>query len=476
MTPSRTSARTTYALRWLGAALAPILFSLGATGQPAARPAGLGDDGWSSAFPAGTFANSYEGVSAVAMMGSDVYVGGSFNAVGGVATGPVARWDGTAWSAVGLNGPAGSYHSVSALAVVGSNLYATWNYHAGGVATSSVMMWDGSTWSAVVSPAFSALVASPGGELYACSSYPASQLGAVERGMVFKLNAATNSWTMIGDFPTEVYALAVAANGDLYAAGNPGVLGSVARWNGTAWAALDTATHMGTVDALATDGTNVYASYTIFGSTPDLNQHPVMKWNGATWSALGSGLSGGSQSNFGFPGVSVHGSIWALAVSGSTVYVGGDFALAGGLPSPHIARWDGTAWSSLGTGLNETVQTLAVSPAGTVYAGGSFTAVGDSSKPIDRFGAYTFRPTGLPTLADPASLTLSPNPAPAGLFVMRLTAAPPHALVGLLDATARTLRTLRTDDTGTALLDVRGLAPGLYLVRAGAATRRLVVE
>ena len=45
------------------------------------------------------------------------------------------------------------------------------------------------------------------------------------------------------------------------------------------------------------------------------------------------------------------------------------------MPAKYIAKWNGTAWSALGTGVNGFVYALAV--AGTdVYAGGFFTTAG----------------------------------------------------------------------------------------------------
>lgn len=472
-----TLTRLATAARWFGAAIALVLLSFSTYGQPTARPAGVGDDGWSNAFPAGTFGPSYETVRALAVVGTDVYLGGDFSTVGGVATGPVARWDGQAWSALG---PAGATNTgdVAALAVVGSNLFAGGNFSVGGLIQTRVARWDGSTWSDAgggISDEVHALAVSPTGELYAASSQ--NGMGGAW-GHVYRWNPATTAWTTIGNFLGEVYALTVTSNGDVYAGGAFGLANGtgvvkVGRWDGTAWAALDTTAHVGVVDALATDGANVYAGYTTYGP---VNQHHIMKWDGAAWTALGTGLSGGTGTGWGHPGVPAHGSIRALAVAGSTLYVGGDFTMANGLPAPHIARWDGAAWSSLGTGLNAAVLALGVSPTGTVYAGGAFTTVGDSSKTTDRFGAYTFRPTGLPSLAASATPpTLYPNPAAASAAV-RLTTATPRTLGYLLDATGRTLRTHRTDAAGAATLDVRGLPPGLYLVRCGGQTQRLVVE
>ena len=42
----------------------------------------------------------------------------------------------------------------------------------------------------------------------------------------------------------------------------------------------------------------------------------------------------------------------ALAVSGTNLYAGGDFTTAGGVPANHIAKWNGSAWSALGSGID----------------------------------------------------------------------------------------------------------------------------
>jgi hypothetical protein len=52
---------------------------------------------------------------------------------------------------------------------------------------------------------------------------------------------------------------------------------------------------------------------------------------------------------------------YALTVSGSDLYVGGDFTTAGGASANRVARWNGSAWSALGSGVNTTVNALAVS-------------------------------------------------------------------------------------------------------------------
>src|ERR1017187_5044964 len=86
----------------------------------------------------------------------------------------------------------------------------------------------------------------------------------------------------------------------------------------------------------------------------------------ADWVSLGSGIGGGDLYG---PGV------FALAVVGTNLYAGGDFTAAGGVPVNNIAKWDGSAWSALGSGMNSWVNALAAS--GTnLYVGGNFITAG----------------------------------------------------------------------------------------------------
>src|SRR5207249_3062900 len=95
----------------------------------------------------------------------------------------------------------------------------------------------------------------------------------------------------------------------------------------------------------------------------------IAKWNGSDWSALGSGFGGY------FPYV------YSLAVSGSDLYAGGNFTIAGTSPATNIAKWNGSSWSALGSGVNAFVSALAVSGS-DLYAGGRFTRTGNIA--VDR--------------------------------------------------------------------------------------------
>jgi hypothetical protein len=181
-----------------------------------------------------------------------------------------------------------------------------------------------------------------------------------------------------------VYALAVDASGTLYAGGNFLTAGGVtntkyiAKWNGSAWSALGTGMSGGVsgyspcVSALVIDASgNLYAGggFTTAGGVP---VNCIAKWDGSAWSALGTGMSG-TNGSF----------VSALAINASgTLYAGGNFTTAGGVNANCIAKWDGSAWSALGTGMSSTVRALAVDVSGNLYAGGGFTTAGDKVSPF----------------------------------------------------------------------------------------------
>lgn len=121
-----------------------------AGGQPANRIARWDGANWSalgsgldsSVYALGVFDDGF---------GPALFAGGTLNQAGGQAVGRIARWDGTAWSALG----AGVNNRVEALTVfddgTGPALYAAGSFFqaGGGLAAPFVARWDGTAWGAL---------------------------------------------------------------------------------------------------------------------------------------------------------------------------------------------------------------------------------------------------------------------------------------------------------------------------------------
>jgi hypothetical protein len=92
-------------------------------------------------------------VLALAVSGTDLYVGGRFKNAAGLAKADyIARWNGSTWSALGANGAGGGAldEEVLALAVSGNDLYVGGVFVtvAGLAGADYIARWDGSAWSA----------------------------------------------------------------------------------------------------------------------------------------------------------------------------------------------------------------------------------------------------------------------------------------------------------------------------------------
>ncbi len=102
-------------------------------------------------------------------------------------------------------------------------------------------------------------------------------------------------------------------------------------------------------------------------------------------------------------------SIYSIAFDpAGTLYCGGRFHPAGAVTANHIAKWDGSSWSGLGSGVDGSVSALAYDGFGYLYAGGSFSTAGGKSSPyiarcdisggILAWGDFTYEDSGSGTV------------------------------------------------------------------------------
>jgi trimeric autotransporter adhesin len=285
---------------------------------------------------------------------------------------------------------------------------------------SDVRKWTGASWQilATVDYTVNALAVfndGTGAKLYAGGSF--TQMNGAPMAAIARWNGGL-SWSPVGpglSFPQPPMAviedlLAVqAASPLLYAAGRfsnagPAIVGPVASWNGTAWAPAATSFQnengsQPSTTALAVSGppggetlylggkfnridgivahfaarrpagqpwsaapatanggpggqitaSAVYdggngPELVVAGSFESIGgaiAHLIARWNGTDWLPLGSGVDGLVTAM----------TPWHDGVS-TALYVTGQFSVAGGVACNNIAKWDGNAWSALGSGLS----------------------------------------------------------------------------------------------------------------------------
>jgi hypothetical protein len=231
-----------------------------------------------------------------------------------------------------------------------------------------------------------------------------------------------------GDLGGRVQALAADSGGNLFVGGQfidaDGIPEAdyVARYDGASWTALGTglggagtaAIDTANVDALATDGTDVYVGTDDDDVAGIPQADHVALWNGSAWSAVGSNTAGGDGY---FPAGGLTAVNDLLAV-GSSLYATGQWANANGDPlADNVAIFSGGAWNHLGSNAAGTSgawigagNALAFF-GGAPIAGGAFVDAGGDSL-ADRIASFpppSTPPTNPPTDPDPIDTGETPT-------------------------------------------------------------------
>ncbi len=356
---------------------------------------------------------SLHAVNDASAIGPALYAGGQFSSAGGTAAKNIAMWDGSSWSPLGTGAENGGV--VYAMAAKDGVLYAGGAFgNMGGLAgTKRIAKWDGSTWSDVGggmadnNAGIRAMVFWDD-DLYVGGYL--NEIGGVTAHKLAKWDGA--AWSALTGDPlgsTDVVdALAVCddgsgtalyVGGEFASAGGDAYAANVFRWDGTSVRPLGRGTN-DHVEALVAWNGDLYVGghfnrvYQTDGTEVVANK--IARWDGTSWHALGTGLNSVS---------SYH--VWALGVfddgAGEALYAGGSFTTAGGVTVRNLALWDG-AWHNVDSAdLNGYVYALSTSTYdGGLYAGGTFTTSGTpSASRIVRWGG--------PLPVSPINVDADPN-------------------------------------------------------------------
>ena len=137
--------------------------------------------------------------------------------------------------------------------------------------------------------------------------------------------------------------IAIAIDGDnVYAGGDGGPVGQsmcgIARWDGTAWNALDN----GLSNCLYGEGAYEILPHDngcfvggVFNHSGIDHSGKITYWNGMDWESLGA------------PGLNDGFGVYAIAAHEDQIYIGGAFSMADGVEgADNIVRWDGLTVST----------------------------------------------------------------------------------------------------------------------------------
>ena len=328
--------------------------------------------------------------------GPALYVGGFFLNAGGAPANRIAKWDGSTWSTLGT----GMNEAVIALLVWddgqggGPALYAGGNFFiAGGQSAGRVAKWNGVSWTPVGTgmngtvSCFCIYDDGLGGgpALYAGGQF-SSAIGVPGTSRIAKWNGS--AWSGVGggtnDQVTKMIVFDDGSGPALWVAGyfsSAGGLpvGHIAKWNGVNWSAAGVLgptapehTHtLAIFDDQSGAGPRLYAAGFFFTADGQTANH-VARWNGTNWEPVGGGVAGEV----------VEFTIFDDRTGGGpALYGSGFFTSAGGNSANSIARWNGSVWTPLGSGLNDQTWAVATFDDGSgrgtsLFAGGFATTAG----------------------------------------------------------------------------------------------------
>ncbi|MCX7015333.1 MAG: hypothetical protein NTW86_22735, partial [Candidatus Sumerlaeota bacterium] len=287
-----------------------------------------------------------DGLVSVLAVSETVYAAGGFKTIGGLARNGIAALD-VSGAATAWNPDMARWGEVNALAVSGSTEYVGgWFDHIGGQARSNIAALNAAgsaratAWNPGADSSVKTLVAS-GSTVYAGGWF--ARIGGQARNCVAALDANSTGTATAWNPGADRWVESLAVSGPtVYAAGGFTRVGGEAR-NGIA--ALDAATGAATdwnpgagrylywVDNLALANSTVYAA-------GYFEQIGGERRGGIAGLDLATGTANSWNPRFRNIQNSDYVSFAALAVLGSVVYVGGDFAAVNGDLRPHLAQFD----------------------------------------------------------------------------------------------------------------------------------------
>jgi|GEM_PF-1465533 len=299
----------------------------------------------------------------VACGSDEVFIGGEFDSAGDLAVSKIAKWNGAEWSSVcGCLGM-GLDNQIRCLRPFGNDVYAGGDFStAGNLVVNKVTMWNGKQWSSLDSgtPHNMETLMVHGNTLYAGGNY--STIGGKDIDYFARWDG--NEWWDVEPlipFYLGMNIFCMVKHGEqIFMSYTADGGPGILHYNGVDWYELPTL--QGNVYDMVYTSDTLYVGGAFLKTQNGIADH-VAKWDGSEWSSLVDGVDG---------------VVYAVAVKGDDIYFGGNFTAAGAVSAKGIARWDCEQWFPLANGIGGIVQDIVIS-GNRVYVGGNFGYAGNIS-------------------------------------------------------------------------------------------------
>lgn len=285
-----------------------------------------------SATPGMSIVTGTPAVLALTVHDDDLIAAGSFTGAGAATAVNIARWNGSAWFPLQSSGGNGTSGTVRALQVHQGNLYAGGDFvSAGGVTVNRVARWDGVNWTALDGPSGTGV----NNAVYALASFEDTLVaggtftsaGGVSMNRIARWNG--EQWDAMGSVGSTIYAMTVQ-DGDLFNANASTSSTRVYRWTGTAWAAFSG----------GPDGTRVLMPHDddlVVAGVPYQSSPNIYRSNGSDLTELGGPFTNGIRRSTTAP--SSNASVYALANYNGLLIAGSEGRDSGGIANWRLAAW-----------------------------------------------------------------------------------------------------------------------------------------
>ncbi|MBL4593823.1 MAG: T9SS type A sorting domain-containing protein, partial [Flavobacteriales bacterium] len=306
----------------------------------------------------------------------------------------IASWDGINLSRLGkgldyfnISSTAGPVYSIvrfqNEIYVAGATITMAGDYWVNGIAK-----WNGTVWDTIAGGVLDNWnnrgaiydMEVINNELYIAGGFTKVGISQIPANGLAKYDGV--QWSAVNNFPQWDYNFnninivdaIVEYNGELYVGGrfsdsNPiDSMYNIAKWNGSNWEQIANGIAGGfsTIEDMVVFQGKLYVAGAFSkNDNPSNPGNRIAAWNGSNWEQVGN-IWGITPTSFAF--------IDKMTIFNNELWVVGNFQKVGNMYSPHIAKYNGTTWCSVGDTFNLALGASAVYN-NKLYVGGAFTMI-----------------------------------------------------------------------------------------------------